>query len=265
MTFQLLETIAYRAPLGVLFCDSVTGAPVADDLVVTAWRAGDPGGARRPVRSPLSANMVFGSLPGLAASEEALAAAGGQPGLGSSSPVPCVIRVLDPDGRFLPALLAVIAPATALLSPLLFPAPTYPRPSGWAMVSGEVWSAGVPAGWSVVEVQAGSVTYATVSDGQGRYVLYLPFPEALPPLTGSPPGGGGPLDQITWPLTVSVRFQPSAQQRLADAVTADPPEQASLLAQAAAMLVTGGGATATLAATLTFGVPLMLMLQVVPA
>jgi hypothetical protein len=267
VTFLPLETVAYRAPLAVQFHDSVTGATVADDLLVTAWRAGDPGGRRKPIRSPLSANMVFGSLPG-SAPDETLLAPGSAPGSPPTPAIPFVIRALDPDGRYLPMLLAVDVPATALLTPPLFPAPTYPRPAGWAAVSGEVSVAALPASpatWAMVAVQAGPSTYSTVTDGQGRYVVYLPYPEALPPLTGSPPGGGGPFDQITWPLTVSVRYQPAAQRRLADAHPYDPPEQGSVLSQAAAAISSGGGTAAALATTLTFGVPLLLMLQVVPA
>jgi len=93
-----------------------------------------------------------------------------------------------------------------------------------------------------------------------RYVAYFPYPEALPPLTGSPPGA--PPGQLSWPLTVSVRYQPSAQHQLADARPTDPPELSSLLGQGAAPVSAGGVAQPDLAATLTFGSPLLLMLQV---
>ena len=93
-------------------------------------------------------------------------------------------------------------------------------------------------------------TYPTLADQLGRYVAYLPYPEALPPLTGSPPGGGPP-GQPTWPLTVSVGYQPSAQNQLADAAAGDPPELGSLLGQAAAAISVGGGQQPSLAATLT--------------
>ena len=107
-------------------------------------------------------------------------------------------------------------------------------------------------------------TYLTLADQLGRYVVYLPYPEALPPLGASPPGGGPP-GQPTWPLTVSVRYQPSAQNQLADAATGDPPELGSLLEQAAAAISAGGGQQPSLAATLTLGTRLLLMLQVVPS
>ena len=107
-------------------------------------------------------------------------------------------------------------------------------------------------------------TYLTLADQLGRYVVYLPYPEALPPLGASPPGGGPP-GQPTWPLTVSVRYQPTGQNRLADAAAADPPELGSLLGQAAAAISAGGVQQPSLAATLTLGTRLLLMLQVVPS
>jgi hypothetical protein len=116
----------------------------------------------------------------------------------------------------------------------------------------------------VVQIVAGATTYTTLADQLGRYVVYLPYPEALPPLTGSPPIGG-PLDSLTWPLTVWVRYQPSNQQVLADALPGDPPELASLLSQASATISSGGGTQPNLAATLTFGSQLLVMLEVVPA
>ena len=156
-------------------------------------------------------------------------------------------------------------PRTTLATPPLYSAVTRPVPSGFATVLGEVWTTtGTPAPWAVVQIVAGGTTYTTLADQLGRYVVYLPYPEALPPLTGSPPIGG-PLDSLTWPLTVWVRYQPSNQQVLADALPADPPELASLLSQASATISSGGDTQPNLAATLTFGSQLLVMLEVVPA
>ena len=83
-------------------------------------------------------------------------------------------------------------------------------------------------------------------------------------MTGSPPDGSQP-GQLTWPLTVTVNYQPSAQNQLTDAAAGDPPELGSLLGQATAAISAGGGQQSSLAATLTFGARLLLMLQVVPA
>lgn len=262
-----LETLEYRAPLGLQFIDSVGGASVGDGLVVTAWPAGDPDGARTASQSPVSTILGFGRLPGLAAYEEALtddpATFGwSSPGAGQ----PFEVRMIDPTGRYLPELIAVTVPRSTLATPPLYSAVSRPVPSGFASVYGEVWSAttSTPAPWAVVQLVAGGITYTTLADQLGRYVVYLPYPEALPPLTGSPPSGE-PLDQLTWPLTVWVRYQPSAQQVLADALATDPPELASLLSQASATVASGGGTQPNLAATLAFGTPLLVMLEVVPA
>jgi hypothetical protein len=261
-----LETTVYRAALGLQFIDSVGGASVADGLVVTAWPADDPGAARVAAQSPVSTIMGFGRLPGLASYQEAVTGNPGTftwpaPGAGRSFEV----RVADPFGRYLPELLAVTVPSSALVTPFLFSAPARPVPSGFAAVSGEVSTATAePAAWAVVQIAAGAGTYMTLADQLGRYVVYFPYPEALPPLGGSPPGGGGP-GQLTWPLVVSVRYQPSAQNQLADAAAGDPPELTSLLGQVPAAISTAGGQQPNLAATLTFGTQLLLMLQVVPA
>jgi hypothetical protein len=263
-----LETTVYRAPLGLQFIDSVTGAPVADGLVVTAWPAGVPWAARVAAQSPVSPIMGFGQLPGLASYENALTQdpytfTWPAPGTGQSFEV----RVADPLGRYLPELLALTVPQPALVTPSLYSAPDRPVPSGFATVRGEVWSAispPEPAAWAVVQITADGNSYPTLADQAGRYVTYLPYPEALPPLIGSP--GGVLLDQMTWPITVSVLYQPSAQTRLADAAPGDPPELNSLLqGQAQAHMVVSGGTQDDLTAMLTFGTPLLLMLQVVPA
>jgi hypothetical protein len=261
-----LETTLYRAALGLQFIDSVDGASVADGLVVTAWPAGDPGAVRVAAQSPVSTIMGFGRLPGLAFYQEAVTDDPGTftwpaPGTGR----PFEVRVADPVGRYLPELLAVTAPSSALVTPLLFSAPARPVPSGFAVVSGEVSSVtSGPAAWAMVQIVTDAGTYVTLADQLGRYVVYLPYPEALPPLGGSP-RSGGPSGQLTWPLVVSVRYQPSAQNRLADATAGDPPELASLLGQAPAAISAVGGQQPSLAATLTFGSPLLLMLQVAPA
>jgi len=263
---NVLDTTFYRAPLGLQFADSATGALVADGLVVTAWPAGDPGCARRAVQSPASATLGFGRLPGLTRYEEAgtsgtAAFAWPTPGPG----LPFEVRVTDPLGRYLPELLALTVPQPALVTPALYSAPARPTPSGFATVSGEVHLAatGAPAGWAVIQVDTGSASYTTLADQLGRYLVCLPYPEALPPLGGSPPGG--PPGPLTWPLTISVGYQPSAQDQLADATTADPPELGSLLGQPSAAISAGGAAQPSLAATLTFGTALLLMLEVVPA
>jgi hypothetical protein len=260
-----LETTAHRAALGLQFIDSVGGASVADGLVVTAWPAGAPWDALMASQSPISTIMGFGHLPGLAAYESAITRdpetfTWPAPGTGR----PFEVRVVDPFGRYLPELIAVTVPRSTLATPLLFSAPARPAPSGFAAVSGEVSTVtSEPAAWAAVQIMAGSDTYLTLADQLGRYVAYFPYPEALPPLTGSS-SDGSQAGQLTWPLTVSVLYQPSAQNQLTDAAAGDPPELGSLLGQAAAA-ISVGGQQPSLAATLSFGAPLLLMMQVAPA
>lgn len=261
-----LETTAYRAPLGLQFIDSVGGASVADGLVVTAWPAGAPREARAAAQSPISAILGFGRLPGLASYESATTQ---DPETFTWSPPeigrPFEVRVTDPFGRYLPELIALTAPRSTLATPLLFSAPARPVPSGFAAVTGEVSTvASEPAAWAAVQITTGADTYLTLADQLGRYVAYFPYPEALPPLTGSP-SDGSQSGQLTWPLTVTVNYQPSVQNQLTDAAAGDPPELGSLLGQATAAISADGGQQSSLAATLSFGARLVLMLQVVPA
>jgi hypothetical protein len=254
-----LETTAFRAPLGLVCSDSVSGAAVADGLVVTAWPAGNPEAARTPVPSPVSDVLVFGRLPGLTCT---VLANDPQSPQWPAASLPFEVRVTDSLGRYLPEVIAVTVTGGTLATPVLYSAPARPAPAGFAAVSGEVWSTATsgPAGWAFVQVATGADTYLTLADQLGRYVVYFPYPEALPPLTGSPPAA--PAGPLSWPLTVSVRYQPSGQHQLADAGPADPPELGSLLGQGAAPISTGSGTQPDLAATLTFGSPLLLMLEV---
>jgi hypothetical protein len=255
----ILETTAYRAPFGLLCTDSVSGAAVSDGLVVTAWPAGNPGAARTPVPSPVSAVLVFGRLPGLTCA--VLANDPHNPQWPAAS-LAFEVRVTDPLGRYLPELMLVTVTGGTLATPLLYSAPARPAPAGFAAVNGEVWSTVTsrPAAWAVVKITSDTDTYLTLTDQLGRYVAYFPYPEALPPLTGSPPSAAA--GQLSWPLTVSVQYQPSGQHQLADAGPADPPELGSLLGQGAAPISAGGGTQDDLAATLIFGSPLLLMLEV---
>lgn len=255
----ILETTAYRAPLGLQCTDSVSGAAVADGLVVTAWPAGNPEAARTPVPSPVSAVLVFGRLPDLTSTVRTNDPNSPQ---WPAASLPFEVRVTDSLGRYLPELIAVTVTGGTLATPLLYSSPARPAPGGFAAVSGEVWSTvtSKPAGWAVVQVASGADTYVTLADQLGRYVVYFPYPEALPPLTGSPPAA--PAGPLSWPLSVSVLYQPSGQHQLADAGPADPPELGSLLGQQAAPVSAGSGTQPDIAATLTFGSPLLLMLEV---
>jgi hypothetical protein len=262
-----LERVGYRAPLGLRCLDAVSGQPVGDGLLATAWRPADPGEYRTARRSPVSSLLGFGSLPGLPGPDRVRAAAG-QPVTWPPlpAPTPYLVRVVDQYRRYLPVLLAVGAPAATVVDVPLDSAPTRPYPSGWATVRGATQHAttGAALPWCVVDIDTGADVYHPVSDGRGQFLLYLPYPEALPPLAGSPPLGPG-LGAVTWPLTVRVRSQPAALVTPPGADPADPPERGSIQGQAAAQLDDGGGAQPSVTRTLIFGMPLVLRLEVVPA
>ena len=127
-----------------------------------------------------------------------------------------------------------------------------------------------PLGWSVVTVTAAPDSYPVVSDDLGRFLLVIPYPEALPPLAGSPPAGPG-LSAMSWPLTIAVACEPSTLSAAPgtdwDPIRGgtDPPELGSILGQASAQQDIGGVPAATSTATLAFGTPTVLTLSVQPS
>jgi hypothetical protein len=258
----ILETLAYRAPLALQVVDAAGGADLADGLVATAWPAGDPSSARTARRSPFSSLLGFGTLPGLRRQEFTIAQGSASPTWPPPAPRSFVVTVIDSENRYLPQALLVGAPTTAPLAVTLYSAPARPRPAAWGMVYGSatISPGGGPLAWAFITVSDGTNSYQTATDTQGRFVVYLPYPEALPALAGSPPVGTG-IGAVNWPLTVSVQAAPST---LSFPVT-DTPDIATVRAQATAQLVVGGGTQAHLNATLPFGPPLLLRLSVVPA
>ena len=273
MTAPELERIGYRAALSVRCLDAVRETVVADDVVATAWPADDPSARLVASRSRVSGLLGFGVLPGFRELQFARST-GGQPLEWPPDPPakPYVIRVVDLRGRYLPVVLAVSAPVLEPVDIELHSGPARGGQSGWALIRGEVHhsTTRAPLGWSVVTVTAGGPDYPVVSDDLGRFLLVIPYPEALPPLAGSPPAGPG-LSAMTWDLTVAVACEPSTLTAAPgtdwDPIRGgtDPPELGSILGQAAARQEVGGGLAATSTAILTFGTPTVLTLSVQPS
>lgn len=240
MTIRVLERTTYRAPLAVICQDGVTEAVVSGDLTATAWLRDDPARAYPARRSPVSGMLGWGRLDG-----------------GDH----CIL-VRDTAGRYAPTVVRATVPVTAPVVVPLSSAPARPLVGGRATVRGEVHddSDGTPLGWALVRVNTGSGIFQTVADELGRFLLQLPYPEALPPLT-SPSAG---LSAVTWPVTVSVRSEPTALVRSPGLDIHDPPELGSVTTQGAAQLI-DGGPHPSLTETLAFGVPLVLALRAVPA
>lgn len=273
MTAIELERIGYRAALSVRCVDAVRGTVVADYIVATAWSAADPATRLAASRSPVSGLLGFGMLPGFRDLQLARSP-GGQPleWPPDPAPEPYVVKVVDLRGRYLPVVQLVPVPVPAPVDIPLHSGPARGGQSGWALIRGEVHDATSQAalGWSVVTVTAGPDTYPVVSDGLGRFLLVVPYPEALPPLAGSPPSGPG-LSAMTWDLTIAVACEPGALTAAPgtdwDPIHggADPPELVSILGQAAAQQRVSGLLAATSAAILAFGTPSVLTLSVEPS
>ena len=258
-----LERSGFRGALALRGVDAGSGTAVADDLAALAYREGDSETRFTVTRSPVSSLLGFGVLPGLA---QRTHSTGGAPLTGPPVPAPqgFVVRVSDRARRYLPTVLAVDLPAAAPVEVPLYSAAGRPAPSGLATVRGDVrvTAGGGEAAWAVVTLTAGGVPYETVCDGRGRFLFYLPYPEALPPLS---PGTASGLDSVTWPLGLRVRYQPGALRTVAGSGPADPPELGSIRGQAPALADQGGDPAAELDVTLAFGTALVLRVGVTPA
>jgi hypothetical protein len=272
MTAPELERIGYRAALSVRCVDAVRGTVVADNMVATAWPAADPAAHLLASRSPASGLLGFGMLPGFWDLQLARSR-GGEPLQWPPDPPPdpYVVKVVDLRGRYLPVVRVVPVPVLAPEDIPLHSGPARSGQSGWALIRGEVHDRTTHAGlgWSVVTVTTGLDSYPVISDGLGRFVLVAPYPEALPPLAGSPPSGPG-LSAMTWPLTIAVACEPGALNAAPgtdwDAISGgtDPPELSSIIGQATAQQEVGGVLVATSTVTLAFGTPAVLTLSVEP-
>lgn len=233
--FVPLETTLRRAPLGLRFVDLARSVDVTDGLAVRAWRLGTDWPVFEALRSPLSGVYGFRSLPGLRAFEvgEAEADAWCPPGssppssppggefgeladtLDGGRPPNFVVTVEDALGRFLPQVLLMCLPKERLVEAPLFSAPARPAPSGMAVIRGQAWdrAADLPAQWALITAQAGDLgPYAGLADERGVFTLFMPYASPLPPLIGSPPYGSVAIDEMSWPVTIEVLYEPGLQR-----------------------------------------------------
>ena len=245
MTVTVIERLGYRAPLALACTDGVTGAAVTEGLVASAWLRVNPSDRRTARRSPLSGLLGFGALPRMWAETHTRQLPPDTPVTWPAAPAtPVCVLVRDTVGRYLPVALAVDTPVTTPVPVPLSSSPARIKPSGYAVVRGEVHddATGLPLGWALVRIDTGATAYQGVADAQGRFLLPIPYPEVLPPLANPPAGPG--LGSLSWPLTVSVRSLPSALA-FSPGITdvggpGAPPELSSIVAQPAAQLVDGG-------------------------
>jgi hypothetical protein len=257
--FVQFETVICKAPLGMRFLDLVSGTNVTDGLVVKAWQVGTSGPQQVALRSPLSGIYGFRNLPGLHRFETGEQPASdwcssppdvGEPtadeladisilrGLLSADESPPVgtnfiVYIEDRMQRFLPQVLLMCLPKERLVEVPLFSSPARLAPAGLGVVRGQlaIHQKSGPASWALVIATLDSHSYVAVADARGMFTIFVPYASALPPLEGSPPHGGGSIDQLTWPVVVQVFYQPSEQQFVPNLV---PPDTLSIMQQARA-------------------------------
>ena len=284
--FFMLERVIRRAPLGLRFLDLVRGVTVNDGLVVTAWRVGTSGPKQAAVPSPMSGIYGFRTLPGFGRFEVGELPAsdwcGSPPDFGSPPEVTAdeltdlstlqrlliadenptranfIVYVEDRMQRFLPQVLQMCLPKERLVEVPLFSSPARLAPGGLGIVRGELarQQDSQPASWALVTASLDHATYVGVADARGMFILFVPYASALPPLEGSPPHGSGTIDQLTWPITIQVFYQPLKQQFVPGLA---PPDMLSILEQTSANVYAQAGMPLpTLTGTIRFGGDLVL-------
>jgi hypothetical protein len=219
-----LEQLTVFTPLGIRFWDQTTDQPVTDGLAVAAQL---PNTDYRPTPAFRSASGVyaFQGLPCLHDVEYPLP--GATPSASPPKTYSFVITVSDTLRRFLPALFVVDLPLSYLgvflsnqiASPpggvaraYLFSAPTRSAVTGISVIRADLWDreANRPAAYAAVEAGIVGQTWHGIADDRGRVLIQFPSPLMTRLSTGSPPGSGqGPTIGMTWPIQVSVRYQPT--------------------------------------------------------
>ncbi len=245
-TFSVLEQLGVYTPLGIRFWDPVIEQQVRDGLRVTAWPAD---GSGRPVTAYRSRSDIYvlQGLPGLRDLEYPGSVA--DPTSSPPSQRPVVIQVEDSEHRYLPAARGVDLPLpyrglyprqSTLYSPsadappgfLLLSTVARQRPSWIAGIYGELRDRvnGRPAAHALIQVSVGGEEAHGLSDSDGRFAVWLPYPGIAQDITGSPSPalGLGSLFSQSWPLELRVLYDPGHQVALPRTAL---PDYLSLLTQ----------------------------------
>jgi hypothetical protein len=223
-TVRVKERIRLFTPLGIRFWDAALDVPITGGLVTHAWLRGGHHAPVRGVRGPGGVHSFHG-LPGLRATEQP-AADDAHPEI-SVAPLEYTVIVQDPGGAYLPATFSVQLPlgyrgeflAGGTESPpaggraYLFSAPARTPPPGTSPVRIDLLDAdtGGPAAWAAVRVEIEGSQAEGIADARGRALVPVPLPTVDRLRLGSPPGAGqgSPLTH-TWPVVLSVRYEPGA-------------------------------------------------------
>jgi hypothetical protein len=275
---QSVDRVSIITTLGIRFWDAASDGQITDGLVVTAY----PEGARRPATQAFltpAGVYAFQGLPGL---HDVEYPSGDPPNPGS---LPATNRFLiearDRGSRYLPVAFYVDAPFRGIFPTDLPRGPNAPAPPGFFLFSAPTRQASPfvaavraqlservdattdrPAAYAVVEVDVPTGdTWIGLADDRGTVAVLFAYPtftgtsnaaSSLVPSTAMP--------QQSWPLTVRVRYQPSA---LSLPPESSLPDLRGVLAQAPAAIwtqraVPPGQAVSQMGATLVFGQELVM-------
>lgn len=229
---QKLDRLTLVAPLGLRFCDLMSGTLVGDGLDVQVYPSGNP-----TTKVPAVANRkgvyVVHHAPGLRDLEHGE----GDQAYWQNLPTArdFVIEVNDNQRRFQPFQFIASLPVKGVYkwigpvsssppSPIesipLYSSPVRSVPSGMAVVRADLWdSAGNrPASWAVMEASMDDrVIGRGIADEQGRIALIFPYPAPRPFGISSPPASplssplrasSLPLTEQVWPLRLRALYTP---------------------------------------------------------
>ncbi len=280
-SLQPLERLSIYTPLGIRFWDPAAGAPVVDDLEVTAMPPDRPDLAMRAEITP-SGIFAFHHLPGMHSLEvsDPDLPAGVHP-LAASPPFSerFLVSARDRQERFQTCLFFVdlpyqgIYPTQPITSPpsslsgfYLFSAPTRNPAASLAVVRAQLverLSAGKfrPASFAVLEVQPPTgPAWPGIADGRGSITVFLPQPAFSPPPPQTSPltPPTSPTRSVAWDLIVRVRY---ASPPLEPVKGFSVPLLGNVLNQPLAMIYSDldapGQPVAQLSTRLIFGQPLL--------
>ncbi len=218
----LERPLAYTV-LGIQFWDQISDQPVTDGLAVTARLAGT-NCPLVPAFRTASGAYAFQGLPCLHDIE--YPPGGVQTMASPQSTFTYVITVSDSLDRFLPTLFAVDLPLSypgLFLSndagspsggarAYLFTSPTRVAVTGTCVIRVDLWDhdRDEAAAFAALRVSIGGQEWTGIADDQGRAQVQFPSPLLQSLSLGSPPGSGqGPASSVSWPVQVTVLYEPA--------------------------------------------------------